>query len=355
MYSSLKIQNFRGFQVFEINDFKRINLITGMNDVGKTSLLEAIFLNAGKNVHLVIAINGFRGIDKVPLDTYSERPWNSIFYDRDTSKKVNISGNWKSKIRKIELSIGYSEIDEFNDKTDERIAYGKSNSSINASDGSKYQILKLEYFGKKREIYELRLNSSGFSSRKKPNLDFATYFYRSKIIANFEDAELFGKLDILSEIENITKILQIIEPRLRRLSVVVLNGEPIIHGDIGLSKLLPIPFMGEGLSRLLGITLRIANAKDGIVLIDEIENGFHFSVLERIWQAIDEVSKSYNVQIFTTTHSYECIKYANNTFSRNNKEDFAFFRLDRVKENILAKSFDADTLTFAFETETEVR
>ena len=63
-------------------------------------------------------------------------------------------------------------------------------------------------------------------------------------------------------------------------------GTREIHGDIGLPLLLPIPLMGEGLRRLLSLLLAIANLKDGIVLIDEIENGFHYSVHKKVWQAI---------------------------------------------------------------------
>lgn len=44
MYTSFKISNFRGFRQLELNDLGRINLITGKNNVGKTSLLEQIIL-----------------------------------------------------------------------------------------------------------------------------------------------------------------------------------------------------------------------------------------------------------------------------------------------------------------------
>lgn len=365
MYTDLKIQNFRGFKNIEIKGIKRINLIAGMNDSGKTSLLEAIFLNAGKNINLIFSINKFRGINRITLNTKSERPWNSIFYNTNFNNKVIISGNWNSNKRIIEISAGSSNI-EINAKSSKIKEYKSNYNSIseypeitptvNISELDPAQILRLKYSEKnKTETYDLIIDSNGITSSRLPSPSFPAYFYGCNLQTTFEDAELFGKLDVLNEIDNITKILQIIEPRLKRLTIVVLNGEPIIHGDVGLGKLLPLPFMGGGLCRLMSIILRISNAKGGVVLIDEIENGFHFSINAKIWQAIDEVSKKYNVQIFATTHSYECINYAYDVFSRGNKDDFAFFRLDRIDEKIIAKLFDIKMLKYALETETEVR
>src|SRR5256885_1678397 len=79
--------------------------------------------------------------------------------------------------------------------------------------------------------------------------------------------------------------LQVLEPRLQRLSLVPLAGKAVIHGDVGLDLLVPVAFMGEGMRRLLSILLAISNAS-GPVLIDEIENGFHHSVMTRVWKAI---------------------------------------------------------------------
>ena len=47
MYKSFKIKNFRCFKELAITSFKRVNLIAGLNNVGKTALLEALFLHCG--------------------------------------------------------------------------------------------------------------------------------------------------------------------------------------------------------------------------------------------------------------------------------------------------------------------
>jgi AAA15 family ATPase/GTPase len=66
--------------------------------------------------------------------------------------------------------------------------------------------------------------------------------------------------------------------------------------------------MGDGMNRLLGITLALATARDGILLVDEIENGIHYSVQVDVWRAILHAAESLNVQVFATTHSWDCIR-----------------------------------------------
>ncbi len=133
-------------------------------------------------------------------------------------------------------------------------------------------------------------------------------------------------------------------------------GKPIFHGDIGSDRLLPLPMMGEGMVRLLSFILRIANAPDGVVLIDEIENGLHYSILPKLWSVIGKMAKKYNTQVFATTHSLECIKAAHQAFSNEDTYDFRVHRLQFSKDGeVDAVTHDRDDLEAAFEIGIEVR
>src|SRR5262249_48001630 len=132
------------------------------------------------------------------------------------------------------------------------------------------------------------------------------------------DEALFGAIEKGKRQEEIMPALSFIDRRLKRLSLAPLAGESVIHGDVeGLRQLVPLPFMGEGMRRVLSIVLAIANAQGGIVLIDEIENGLHYSVQKQVWQAIGAAARQANVQIFATTHSWECIQAAHQAFREN--------------------------------------
>jgi AAA15 family ATPase/GTPase len=113
--------------------------------------------------------------------------------------------------------------------------------------------------------------------------------------------------------------------------------------------------MGDGITRITELYLGIANAPRGIVFWDEIENGVHHSILPKIWQAIDRITKEFDTQFFATTHSLECIKAAHSVFSNHEPYDFAVYRLDRVGEAVKAVRYDKDLLEAAIETQMEIR
>jgi len=129
----------------------------------------------------------------------------------------------------------------------------------------------------------------------------------------------------------------------------------VIHGDIGAGRLIPLPLLGEGVARLASLILAIANAENGVVLVDEIENGVHYSIMGRVWEAIKEAVRRFNVQLFATTHSRECIEAAHAAFSKDEKYDFRFHRLERVRDSIKVKSYDQEALSAAIQVGLEVR
>ena len=113
--------------------------------------------------------------------------------------------------------------------------------------------------------------------------------------------------------------------------------------------------MGEGFRRLFLIAVALATAKGGTLLIDEIENGLHYSVLKDVWNAIAQAARQADVQVFATTHGYECIEAAQEVFSASDEYDFRLHRLDRVDDGIKAVTYDQEALGAATKFFMEVR
>jgi AAA15 family ATPase/GTPase len=107
--------------------------------------------------------------------------------------------------------------------------------------------------------------------------------------------------------------------------------------------------------RILSIVLEIVRASHGVVLIDEIENGLHHSVMVNVWEAIAFAARQSNVQLFATTHSWELIQAAHQAFETSELYDFRLHRLDRINGEIRAVTFDQETLATAVEMNLEVR
>ena len=117
--------------------------------------------------------------------------------------------------------------------------------------------------------------------------------------------------------------------------------------------------MGGGFARLMELTLAFAEVKDGSILIDEIENGLHHAVLQSVWERISHLSRRFNVQVFATTHSYECIAAAHEAFKHAElDDDFSLIRLQRNRRTGRIECIaydDKDALDYAMEYEREVR
>ena len=107
------------------------------------------------------------------------------------------------------------------------------------------------------------------------------------------------------------EILQHIEPRIK--SIAVLKSG--VNVDIGLNRLVPINMLGDGIRKLLAIITSLYECKKGLVLIDEIDNGMHFSSLSSLWKAIIKTANLLDVQVFATTHNIESLQSLNKVLS----------------------------------------
>lgn len=365
MYELFEVRNFRCFHELALTDLERVNLIAGVNNIGKTALLEALFLHCGAyNPELALHINAFRGIkrEKVEFTSWATTPWDSLFSGFDTSRVVelvgkdHVTGHRSLRLKVVREPGELAKIRQIIQSGPDRAEGGPLSSEV-------AQVLELESQERKQgrrkqsRKYYMILSPNGLRIEPfPPPPPFPASFLpaRARVPVN-EEAERFSNLEVTGRQEVVLKALQVIEPRLRRLTMVVVGGVPMLHGDIGLGKLVPLPVMGEGMARLASLVLAIGNASDGVVLVDEIENGLHHSILPKVWRAIGEVAREFNTQVFATTHSLECIVAAHRAFSESGSYDFRLHRLERFDEAIHVVTYDQEALEAAIDIGLEVR
>jgi hypothetical protein len=152
------------------------------------------------------------------------------------------------------------------------------------------------------------------------------------------------------------EVMKLLDPRVSDVSVLVFGGISGVFADIGLASPIAVNMLGDGMHKLMHIALVMFANPSGVILIDEIENGVHYSFLPRLWEVIGKLAVETQCQILATTHSYECIKAAEQlTTGEENPDQFGFVRLDRVKGVVVPKAFDNDSFQYALEKEWEVR
>lgn len=152
------------------------------------------------------------------------------------------------------------------------------------------------------------------------------------------------------------ELLRIVEPRLTKLRSSLQGNQPAIKAGLDdLRPLIPVTQMGQGFNRLLTIFASVLLSNANVLLIDEIENGLHYSAQRAVWLGLAAAARKYDLQIFATTHSWGCTVAAHEAFSESEPYDFALHRIQRVKGNVESVTYDREMLTASLETELEVR
>ncbi len=162
--------------------------------------------------------------------------------------------------------------------------------------------------------------------------------------------------------EEVTSALRLIAPDVERLNFTSTpelprNRAPIVKLR-GQNTPIPLQNMGEGLNRMLGIALALAHARGGLALIDEFESGLHYSVLTDLWRLVFRLAKQLDIQVWATTHSWDCIQAFQRAAVADPDEEGMLFSL-RVSQRdpgvVVAVPFSEEELSVATERDIEVR
>jgi hypothetical protein len=352
--TSFSIEGFRTFSKLKIDRLAQVNLIVGRNNVGKTALLEALRLHSDPgNGGLPNEINEDRGIER-PLRSYEETTgW--LFFGRVAKARAEFSGRDSSGSVRT-LTLNHVDVGELSDQFPEADKIFRGALSAGGMPTSGLIMVRTSKVGG-RESYAIGLlRNNGFVWTGLGDAwTVPTTFLNTGTPSASRDVRYFGELEASKRQDEILRPLQIVEPRLQRLALIPLVGETAIHGDIGLPRLLPIQLMGEGMRRVLSLILAIAHTRGGSVLVDEIENGLHYSIQDQMWQAIVHAACEHDVQLFATTHSWECIEAFQAAAAAMPDVSFQLLRLERHDQNVEAVLFEKDELPIVTRDEIEVR
>ena len=358
MLNSLSIKNYRGFRDFHIEGFDRVNLITGANNTGKTSLLEALYLNlAPTSAEPSLRFELLRSFEQVSEYLDVEGSWGWLFHAKNYREPIQIIS---SGVEQPERSVSIQWLSFIASVGGPRPAAQNLRVRL---------VMKPIMSDQEKEVAHLEIcvREDSSNSRKLPlpanwernpnemSLTPLGVLFEPKRPSPKESAEQFSQLDDLGRKSEVVDVLRILDDRLIDLGVSVSDKLPMIYADVGIGRRLPVAQMGEGMVSLLAMTLEIINAPNGVVLIDEIESGLHHSALVKVWQALATAARRYDVQIFATTHSMEAVRAAHIAFKESGVYDLRLHRLEREGEDIRAFTFDEETLGAAVEMNWEVR
>lgn len=296
-FTDFKVENYRSIKKLFISDFRQFNLIVGENNCGKSSLLEAIQFCMGMP----------NGIYPNQMNIIRKLMNNDIlmaFHNLDYTKSIHFGVVRDNKQREVSISaikipdFPYISRDE-NQKNGSIINNYKLD--ITRFDGKKYTVSYSPEQHSQNPLYVPVANNEEF---RNSDINIPS-FYWTPDWSGYNYSNALSKLIINKEKYFVIQALQTIDKNVQDIQLGANGG---VFVDIGLSSLLPIPLMGKGIEKILAIITTISTLRNGFFIIDEFENGLHHTSMKQLWTVLFELCRKRNIQLFATTHSYECIE-----------------------------------------------
>lgn len=357
LYKDITIKNFRGISELKLEGLKSVNVFLGRNNFGKTTILESVFLLSGmSNASLPSRVNTFRD----PAQSFNPLGQiEYIFHNVQLQNKPTITGILTDKqYRSMCISL-----------SDTKTIQGPivRNGMLMSSE-QKVKAICLSINSDYGTI-----NSDGKIVNKRSfKCDFCTYengqysqdnvkgyqeFLSAQYIAS--DTSAFQISDELSSLiranrkDDVLELVRLFDSRIT--NVEVLPDSTYIAFN-GVDKLIPISMCGDGLKKFLYIISCVAGRKNKVLLIDEIDNGIHFSVYPLLWKSIINLAKKNEIQLMITTHSKEVLQELTNSINSENKDDVSVYTITKNKDDVMhSYRYDGENLKTAIYNHLELR
>ena len=347
LLSSFKAVRYRGIDGLSLPRLSRANLVTGVNGIGKTALLEAMWLFIGRyRPALLWSEHVHRSGNQVldPIDELANgmlelhgvergqihRIQACFEHASDLGRPIAIGGTAQERLTQLSVA---GRIDTFLD--------GK--------------LAKGNIAGMQPTPWGGVLHENPAPPSDRPNCIISCAESQlgriDEYLRHYSDlTRKEGKqklIDAVSMIRPTIRNIEILtdEERVSYLWASTTDGDPLPLGDLG-----------GGVVRACRLFLDFFASRDGVLLVDEMENGIHHSVLRDVWNQARLWMHEWNVQLVATTHSAECIRAAMTAFA-DSPEDLSIHKLymNDALGKVEAATFTGETLEGARDLNLEVR
>ncbi|GAB4525293.1 MAG: AAA family ATPase [Haliangiales bacterium] len=395
MINSIQIERFRCFERFEASGFGRVNLLVGTNNCGKTALLEAIELCVGHNdpttLYRMLARRGEELLHTGQNADDFERPVEHLFYghELDVNSQLTVTIRQQDYEIPFEMSVQSRPPDSYKQMG----LFDLGSSVLGAEEQGSPRVLRLglshsvnetssassadEAVGRNARIrdgYYLQLSPNDGLLPPRYQRETASSkpltFVPTQSLTSIDIVRMFSEIVLTDEEDLLTRALQIIEPDIERLALTAGNVVPrrlepisiawrfersgIVLRCRGQRQRIPIGSMGDGIWRILALTLALVNTRGGVVLIDEIDTGLHFSVMAEMWKLVLETAERLDIQVFATSHSRDCYEsLASVLKERPQSGQASIHRIERDRGRTVV--FDQEKIVIAAERDIEIR
>lgn len=395
---SLEIKNFRAFRHLQIERLGRVNLIVGQNNVGKTCLLEALWLYASRGSPDVMEqiLTNRNEFALIGDDENKASAIKYLFYGREdieniTTGVIQISSISEDKALFIGAILVNNELNKMINhwllEESRYVALLTNQIMTNTvSDNilmSLYSYLRKQKYQKEIEnvrhqlmtnrnkpmilsgsTEEIRIIDESFNqvSITQPVVEIPTQFIPYRGVEQTCVAQWWDSTYLTESEDDVLAALHIIEPKIRRIGLVENRQQkgqrvPMVRLSGEKSPVL-LSSLGQGMNHLFALALALVNAKDGFLLIDEVENGIYHGTQPDLWGFIFKMARRLNVQVFATTHSRDSLEAFHEALQEDEETDGLLISL-RSKQGkpgeVVGVLFERENLAIITDQQIEVR
>lgn len=362
LLESLRVENYRVFRRIEIGRLGRVNLFVGRNNAGKSSILEAVRLYASRGAddtllsilesHDDLRIGGREADDRFLAVK-------QLFHGRDadwTDQSEIRIGPIDDYRRTLSIRITTVPAAHFQDRF-----RGVAQPTLFPDDGTDdgpRRLAVVTTFDDESRILPLDGDWRTWRVVIRRGEPTTRHAHVSPYGLSSDAAARLWDLIALTDLEqNVIEALRIISPEIERISFIGENSRSRVAVAKLASQSQPVALrsLGDGVNRMLGIALSLVSARGGVLLLDEVENGIHFSAQRRLWQLIFRLANRLETQVFGTTHSWDCIEAFQHAAAVDQNEEAALVRLDVHDDAVLTTMFSERDLAIVTREQIEVR
>ncbi len=359
-----RISNFRCFEELNLSGLGQVNLVVGKNGVGKSTLLEALYIYAEEDKRAALeSIASRRGEAWRTLDSaaailthfhHEPEVGSEIllgpmdeqlrFRVLQFTKRTGADGFWHFEPSRGLLDIVEREIREG------AFPWGLEYSVPG-------EAVRWFVVGPRHEVLPpLPLLSKTTHSRGLQSVLIEAEGLKADSLA-----PLWDRIILSDREQEALSLLRTLFPSIQRVSMIGREMGPGSAADrrafvksSEFKEPVPIERLGDGVGRILGLSIALVNSQGGVLLIDEFENGLHYSIHDEVWDFVFGACQKLNVQAFLTTHSRDCVEAFARAAAKSEVRG-SLIRLERRSGKIRAVQVDEKTLEIAERNEVELR
>lgn len=338
MYKTIQIRNFKSINDLILDDASHFNIITGPNNLGKTSILEALFMHGAGGNALSVELNteGQRGLRALsPTPSQAGRGlWDAVFSKLDDTTPVEVT---------VKTTAGHTRTVSIHTPKSTKSIQTIAQSLESGSDLSLVRSLQIDVAD---DNHMTSFNVTALPDRiqvDNPVTNTWPVVIQNPMSVNYDNMrDGVNRAIETGTIQDLIGFLKEIDDRTTDIRLQVYGGITLPHvATKEVSGGVPIHLMGAGYVYALFMAMNATLFSGGVFCLDEFQYGLHFTSIERVIQTIARRAQTSGTQVFATTHSDEAISAALRAFSGN--EDLRVYRLERLSDGkVLVHTYDLE-------------